>query len=75
MSEIGDSVRIVGEKLIENCETFAHNSSGAHFWKHAAMNIRENLKGIFTPDGLCQGASQIRDNVVHMCQTFKPKVM
>lgn len=50
MSEIGDSVRIVGEKLIENCETFAHNSSGAHFWKHAAMNIRENLKGIFTPE-------------------------
>ena len=50
MSEIGDSVKIVGEKLIENCETFAHNSSGAHFWKHAAMNIRENLKGIFTPE-------------------------
>ena len=50
MSEIGDSIRIIGEKLIENCEMFAHNSSGSHFWKHAAMNIRENLKGIFTPE-------------------------
>ena len=47
--DIGDDVKIVGEKLLEYCDLTSDMAVVGNFWYRAATNVRENAKGMFNP--------------------------
>lgn len=49
MEEIGNDVKIVGEKLLEHCELTAELVMTGNFWYRAVMTVRENTHGMFLP--------------------------
>ena len=48
MTDIGDDVKIVGEKLVENCDLTSELTNTGNFWYRAAMTVRENTTAVFT---------------------------